>query len=105
MRLVAMGSAPLVEGFALIGFETYPDATYEDVERLLSALLRERERALVLLEQELVEDGEALAQVRREGGSILVTEIPPLGKPGAYRSPVEELVLKVLGSGALEERI
>jgi vacuolar-type H+-ATPase subunit F/Vma7 len=104
MRLVAMGSAPLVEGFALLGFETFPDATPQDVERLLSGMLRERERALVLLEQKLAEDGPALEQVRREGGSILVTEIPALGSPESYRSPVEELVLKVLGPGALEER-
>lgn len=104
MRLLAMGSAPLVEGFALLGFETFPDATAEDVERLLAGMLRERERALVFLEQTLATDGEALKLIRREGGGILVTEIPALGSPESYRSPVEELVMKVLGPGALEER-
>lgn len=104
MRLIAMGSAPLVEGFALLGFETHPAADEEAVERVLRELQREGERAVIFLESGLASDGPLLEQVRREGGSILVTEIPALGAPDTYRSPVEDLVLKVLGPAALEER-
>ena len=39
-RLIAMGSAVLMEGFSLIGLETFPDATAEDLERLLAGLVR-----------------------------------------------------------------
>ena len=104
-RLIAMGGAALTEGFALIGFETWPDATREDLERVLTELVRRRERALVLLEPDLARCGcGILARVRAEGGRIVVTEIPVLHAPLEYHPVVEELVVSVLGPTALEER-
>ena len=103
MRLIAMGHAALAEGFALLGFETRVDATRDDVETVLAELIRTRERALVVLEHELARaETPNLERVRREGGRIVVTEIPPLHAPADYRPPVEDLVRRVLGPRVLE---
>lgn len=103
MRLIAMGAEALVEGFALLGFEVRMNANEEDVESVLADLIRTRESALVILEHELARsETPNLERVRREGGRIVVTEIPPLHAPADYRPPVEDLVRRVLGSQVLE---
>jgi vacuolar-type H+-ATPase subunit F/Vma7 len=103
-RLVFMGGAALTAGFALIGFETYPDATPEDLERLLEGLVERHESALVLLEPHLARcQCGILETVRSEGARIVVTEVPPLHAPGDYHPLVEDLVTSVLGAHALEE--
>ena len=103
-RMIAMGSAALAEGFALIGFETWPDASEADLQGVLQELQKRRQRALLFLEPYLARcDCAELDQVRSEGGRIVVTEIPPLHAPGNYHPVVEDLVLSVLGSNALEE--
>lgn len=105
MRLIAMGHAALTQGFALLGFETHPDADREMVESVLEQLLKHREKALVLLEHELARaDGVYLNRVRSEGGRIVVVEVPPLHAPADYHPPVEDLVERVLGPSALEEQ-
>lgn len=102
-RLIALGSADLVLGFGLIGFETVPEATPEDVERVVSELLEARQPAFVLLEADLAASGSpALARARARGGRIVVAELPKLGESPTYRSPVEELVAQVLGPRLLE---
>jgi vacuolar-type H+-ATPase subunit F/Vma7 len=104
-RLVALGHAPLMEGFRLIGLETHPNATHETVERVLSELVRSGGKALVFLEHHLAGGrGPWLEQVRNEGGRIVVTEIPPLAAPGSYSPAVDQLVRSILGPGALEEK-
>lgn len=105
MKNIAMGSAALTRGFALLGFETYPDATPELVEKVLEGLVDRREKALVLLEHQLARShGPVLAQVRSEGGRIVVGEVPPLATPADYHPPVEDLVRRILGPSALEEQ-
>ena len=104
MRMIAMGTAALAEGFALLGFETYPDADAARVEKVLEELVRGQHEALVILEQHLARnDGVFLKQVRNESGRIVVTEVPPLHAPADYRPPVEELVERSLGASALED--
>lgn len=104
--MVAMGSAALTQGFELLGFETWPDATAEQMEQVLQELLRTGVKALVLVEHELAEQGGAgFRRVRAEGGRIVLTEIPPLHAPADYRPPVEELVRRVLGPNALEKSV
>ena len=103
-RMIAMGTAALMQGFALIGFETYPDADKAQLSRVLSELLRSDRRALVLLEPDLARcDCDELARVRFESGRIVVTEIPPLHAPSEYHPLSEERVVNVLGPNALEE--
>ena len=52
-RLIAMGSTELTLGFRLIGFETFSEASAEDVEYLLNELVANRDKALLLLEPDL----------------------------------------------------
>lgn len=102
-RLIALGSAALMEGFALIGFETYPDPTPAAVEDLLRDLLHGPQGALVMIEQGLVQNpGRQLTRALREGARIVITEIPALQHPARYRSRVDGLVQALLGPGALE---
>jgi len=42
MKLIFMGSNALADGFALLGFETFPDATTDNVESVLSELLQNK---------------------------------------------------------------
>ena len=104
-RLIALGSAPLMDGFSLIGIETVRNATPEMLEELLAGLVRRQEKALVFLEERLARgDGPWLRRVREEGGRIVITELPPLHAPEDYHPPVEDLVRALLGAQALEPK-
>jgi len=101
--VVVLGSAGLTEGFGLIGAEVYPDATDATVETVLQQLATSKAAALVLLEAHLAHGaGEWLMRLRNEGGSIVVTELPPLHAPEAYAPAVDAVVGAVLGSEALK---
>lgn len=102
-RLIALGEAALMEGFSLIGLETYPNATAETLETLLAELVRGEQKALLFLEHGLARSGGPwLKRVREEGGHIVITEIPPLNAPGSYEPEVDRLVRAILGPNALE---
>ncbi|MFZ5555518.1 MAG: V-type ATP synthase subunit F [Pseudomonadota bacterium] len=101
-RLIAIGGAALMQGFSLIGAETYPDAGPEALERLLADLLRSEQKALLFLEHHLARSGGFwLNRVRSEGGRIVVTEIPSLARPDEYAPEVDRLVRRLLGDSAL----
>ena len=101
-RMIAMGGRPLMEGFSLLGFETWPDADKDDLEKLLLELVKSRQKALLLLETYLsCSQIQLLADVRLHGGNIIVTEVPAINAAGDYQPFVEDFVLKVLGSSAL----
>jgi len=102
-RMIALGSAALMEGFELIGFETIPEPSPETVERLFQELLRQQQSALVVIEHRLAQQaGRHLLRAQREGGRIIITEIPELHLSGCYHTRVESLVLSTLGPAALE---
>lgn len=102
-RMIALGSAALMEGFALIGFEIHVDPAPEEIDRLMRDLLRTQQAALVVIEQPLAaRPGPHLLRAQNEGGRIVITEIPALGRPEHYHSRVETLVQQALGAGALE---
>jgi vacuolar-type H+-ATPase subunit F/Vma7 len=104
MKLIFMGNQALAEGFALLGFETFPNATVENVENELSKLLKDKERALVFLENHLTHQPcSAFLRVRSEAAGIIITEIPSLSTPDTYRPSVEELVERVLGPSVLDK--
>lgn len=104
-RMLVLGSAPLAQGFALIGFEAYPDATPVQLEKVLADLHRSHATALVLVEHELAQQGgEWFDRVRTEGGRIVLTEVPPLNAPAGYHPAVEDLVTDILGDQALESQ-
>ncbi len=102
-RMIALGSAALMEGFALIGFETHADPSPDDIETLMHELMRSQQAALVVIEQSLArQPGRHLQHAQREGGRIVITEIPEIHLSGGYHSRVESLVQGILGSAALE---
>lgn len=102
-RMIALGSAALMEGFELIGFETFPDPAPETLEDLFQELLRKQQAALVVIERSLTEHpGRHLLRAQREGGRIVITEIPEIHLSGGYHSRVESLVQSILGASALE---
>ena len=102
-RMIALGSAALIEGFALIGFETYADPAPETIEKLLQELLRNQQAALIVIEQDLARNpGRYLLRAQSEGGRIVITEIPEIHLSGGYHSRVEGLVQRILGPAALE---
>lgn len=102
-RMIALGSAALMEGFALIGFETHADPGPEIVEKLLQELMRNQQAALVVIEQGLARHpGRHLLRAQHEGGRIVITEIPEIHLSAGYHSRVESLVQSILGPAALE---
>jgi vacuolar-type H+-ATPase subunit F/Vma7 len=104
MKLIFMGSQALAEGFALLGFETFPNASTEMVEKELSNLLTNKEKALIFLEDNLThQPGPSLLRARTEAAGIIITELPPLNVPETYRPSVEELVARVLGPSVLDK--
>lgn len=105
MKIIAMGSAALMDGFALLGIKTYADESAEVVDNVLSELHRNRERALVFIQQNLFDAKIPMVeQLRNRGGSILICEIPDLQAAQDYQPRVETLIRRVLGSSVLENQ-
>jgi vacuolar-type H+-ATPase subunit F/Vma7 len=106
MKIIAIGNAALMDGFALLGIKTYADASAEEINAVLTELVRNRERALVYLQQNLMSaDIPMVQQLRTRGGSILICEIPDLHTAEDYQPEVEKLIGRVLGSSVLERQI
>jgi vacuolar-type H+-ATPase subunit F/Vma7 len=104
MKLIFIGSNALAEGFALLGFQIFANATTDTVEQILSELLKNKEKALVFVENYLTQQpGSSFLRARSEAAGIIITEIPPLNAPETYRPSVEQLVARVLGPSVLEK--
>lgn len=99
MRLLAIGNQALMDGFALLGIETHADISISEIDKILTGLLRKKERALVYLQQNLAQaDLPVLHRLRNEGGRILISEIPDIRSANNYNAPVDRLISRVLGS-------
>ena len=106
MKIIALGSAALMDGFALLGIETHADLAPAEIDELLSGLVRRRERALIYLQQDLMTDDiPMIRQLRSQGGAILICEIPSLQDAGDYRPQVDHLIKRVLGASVLEKQL
>jgi vacuolar-type H+-ATPase subunit F/Vma7 len=104
MRQLAIGNSVLMDGFALLGMETYADLDITEVEKILTQLLRNKESAIIFLQQNLFQaDLPLLEQIRNEGGHILISEIPDILSANKYQAPVDHLIARVLGNSAVEE--
>jgi len=103
MRVLAIGSQALMDGFSLLGIETHSDPDREMLEKLLYGISRNKEYALIYLQQEPWHaDVPILGQIRKEGGSVLISEIPPLNAPTDLSASIDKLITKVIGPSALE---
>ena len=103
MRIMAIGNQALMDGFALLGIETYADISISQLERILLDLRRQDERALVYLQQDLAQaDIPVLTFLRNEGGQVLISEIPDILSADAYQASVDQLIARVMGKHILE---
>ena len=101
-RLIAMGDEALMQGFALIGFETWPDAGEQELEALLGELIAGKAQALLLLQSRLARsDVPNLRQVLNEGGRLVVAEIPSLAAAEGFQSSIEELLEGFMQPGGI----
>lgn len=97
-RQLFVGDASLATGFRLAGFEVFPDADAVQLDRLLDQLLATRTPAFVVIDQQLAEsDSKRLDEVRREGGRILLTQVPPLTQPQQMHSSIDDRIKQLLG--------
>lgn len=106
MKILALGDAALMDGFALLGIETHADLGPAEIDAILASMVRRREPALVFMQQDLMTaDIPMIGQLRSQGGAILICEIPSLHGAGDYRPEVEKLIGRVLGTSMLEQRV
>lgn len=101
-RMLFLGDDTLADGFRLIGFETYPNPEPSEVERVFRELRKGRDKAFVIVDDRVMGSGvAALERVRREGGRIVVTAVPPLKGPPRLQSDVARRLAAMFGSAAL----
>jgi len=98
-RQLFFGDANLATGFRLAGFEVFADAGITQLEQMLTQLRAARTSAFVVIDQHLAEsDSRLLEEVRREGGRILLTQVPPLTHPEQMKSSVDDHIQQLLGA-------
>ena len=105
-RMIFMGEAPLADGFRLIGFETWPDPSVDQVERLVRELSAQRENAFLVIDQSLAAANlPSIQRIRKEGGHIVISAVPPLNNPDAFRPLIDDRLRTLFaGAGGAEER-
>jgi vacuolar-type H+-ATPase subunit F/Vma7 len=105
-RMLFIGSLALSDGFRLIGFETLTDPSVSQLDRLISELLEQRANAFLVIEQTVNELGsKMLEQVRREGGRIVLSEVPSLRDPSCLHCELDRQIARLMGAGSVEETI
>ncbi|PUB78350.1 MAG: ATPase [gamma proteobacterium symbiont of Ctena orbiculata] len=98
VRKIFVGSHALTDGFRLIGFETITEPDAASLDELLSRLLQERERVLLIIEQSVNRIGSKLLdQIRIEGGHIVLSEVPSLHDPEEFHSDLDGQLKKLTG--------
>lgn len=98
-RMLFMGEAALTDGFKLIGFETWADPTQKILDQQLNDLLKQREKAFIILGHKLANcDSQLLKRIRAEGGYIVITQIPSLADPNNFQFEIDDQLQQLLGS-------
>lgn len=101
-QMLFLGEQALADGFRLIGFETHPDPSPEEVDKRLRELQRDRARAFVIVDEDLMQaDIAALRQVRREGGRIVVIAVPRLQADPRLHSDVAARLSAMFGGSQM----
>ncbi|HIJ21808.1 MAG: hypothetical protein HON68_05545 [Gammaproteobacteria bacterium] len=102
MRIIAIGSAALMDGFSLLGIETHADLSVPALEQLLDGIVTDNKRTLIYLEQGGANtELPSLQKIRNEGGNILISELPQLNTPEHRDTSIDALITRVIGSSAL----
>ncbi|MCU7797959.1 MAG: V-type ATP synthase subunit F [Candidatus Thiodiazotropha sp. (ex Myrtea spinifera)] len=98
VRNIFIGGPALTDGFRLIGFETLTDPDGYQLDRLLSELQKEKQRALLIIEQSVNHVGsKMLDQIRSEGGRIVLSEVPSLHDPESFQCELDAQLKKLTG--------
>jgi vacuolar-type H+-ATPase subunit F/Vma7 len=101
-RLLFLGDESLADGFRLIGFETHANPSPDEVERVLRDLSRNRERAFVVVDDQVMgADIPQLQRLRREGGRIVVIAVPLLNAPPVLSSAVADRLTALFGAASV----
>jgi len=102
-RMVFLGEDSLAEGFRAIGFEAHGRPSPADVDRVLRELLASRDKAFVIVDDDVMRmDVDNLKRVRREGGRIVVVAVPPLAAASpTLGSEVADRLASMFGGGNL----
>lgn len=100
--MLFLGDDRLADGFRIIGFETYANPSTAEVDRVFRELARSRDKAFVIVDDEVMQmDAGNLKQVRREGGRIVVIAVPALSAPPHLGSEVAERLASMFGRSNL----
>lgn len=103
-RLLFLGERALAEGFALLGFETWPDAGVADLDRVLDEVRRDPLGAFVIIDRRLADAGSRLLPlVQAEGRRVVVIEVPTLANPEDFHLGTDEQVRALLGARTAED--
>jgi vacuolar-type H+-ATPase subunit F/Vma7 len=98
-RMLFLGDDRLADGFRLIGFETLPNPDPAKVDELFGELQRNRERAFVIVDDRIMHsDSKGLAQVRGEGGRIVLVSVPRLDQTPHLSSEVADRLAVTFGN-------
>lgn len=98
-KMLFMGDASLTDGFQLIGFETWPNATPDQLDKVLGELVEGRQNAFIIIDSKLSQSNTVMLQkVRQEGGRIIITEVPPLNDPTNCYCIVDTHIQALLGN-------
>lgn len=88
--MIFMGDSQLAHGFRLIGFETWADPSLDKVEELVRELILRRQNAFLVVDRRIAEaELPSIQRVRKEGGHIVVTPVPPLDKSDTFHMQID----------------
>jgi len=103
-RLLFLGEQALAQGFALIGFETWPDASVAQLDEVLNSLRHEPRGAFVVIDQQLAAaDSQLLPRIAAEGRHVVVIEVPSLADPQGFHLDIDDQVQALLGEQRVED--
>ena len=103
--MLFLGDDSVADGFRLIGFETISNPSPEEVEHLFRDLLRGRENAFVIVDDQVIRcAAPSLHEVREEGGRIVVVSVPTLRDPRRLASDVAERLTAMFGSSNIMDQ-
>jgi vacuolar-type H+-ATPase subunit F/Vma7 len=104
-RMLFLGDDSLADGFRLIGFETHPNPTPDEVDQLFRELRRSGDKAFVIVDDAVMRsEAGNLKRVRDEGGRIVVISVPGLAGPPRLASEVADRLAAMFGSSNLMQQ-
>lgn len=90
-RMIFMGDSNLAHGFRLIGFETWADPSLDEVEKLVRELILRRQNTFLVVDRRIADANlPSILRVRKEGGHIVVTPVPPLNEPDSFHLRIDD---------------